>query len=252
MFKRVKEIGSAVARDPKFWFKIYLVCLLLMVARGTLEGAKAGAELMRGASNLAWPTIVAAAAWFFRNDLRLLILRTRKAGLSGVEFAEAITAQAVLKPISESIRKVAPLLTNEVMIDRAAKIRADLDQIEPDSIELREARLTKDLASLQLTNKFMRVYMVIFESQLEAMNAMAAGNDGADLETFYRLHTERYKEATLERVDAAPVASFQAWANFLVTQGLILIEGRSGNLTDEGRLFLDYLLAERFPRFNIF
>ncbi|WP_426954111.1 hypothetical protein [Muricoccus radiodurans] len=252
MLDTASKVFWACVKSPRFWLQIYLLCLVVLLARATSEGARATAELLKGVASFSWPALVALGGWYFRTELRALILRTRKAGLTGVEFVDVLTAQALLKPVAETLAIVAPsATTNPVLLQQATRIREDLNRIEPNDVSLREGRLTSHLAASQLVNKYLRIYMIIFDSQLEALAAAMSINGEVNFQPYYETHSDRHRLQTAGRADAVPVGDFGLWAAFLVDQGLIELAGQNAKITEEGRMFMEYVNSQKLPRFHV-
>lgn len=238
-------------RLPMFW--ILSGCLYLTyfaVSRLPPDNVKAFGELVKSASTLAWPILIYLAARLFRPEMITLFRRVKKVGPTGAEFAENVVASQVnVRPITEVLKEVDPSIDASPLVGKLSEeIRKSLNAHTASNPDGREALLLFHLADARLVATAFRIHNFIFGSQVEALERMAASNEPANLEPFYKQHVERYRAATSDNPEAAPVPDFSIWARYLVDNRLAIVTGFVGRITDEGRALLNYFSQEKLPR----
>lgn len=239
----------------RFWFVFLLVLAVLLslmaVTRGSNEaGVRAAADLLRGFASLAWPALAAAFIWYFKDNFRNLIDRTVKVGLSGAEFAAAaLASQLVKKPIAEAAKDLSlDILDQQVVLGLAENLRHNLNIKHPHDPTARETELILSLANVRLVGSALGIYLRIFLSQLEVLEKMIEGP--IEITQFHQSHIDRYNHLMPDRQNTAPPLNLATWTAFLSLNKLITLNGASGQLTSEGRAFIDFVMFQNLPRFQ--
>lgn len=247
-------LGSAM-RIPLFWMILCFGFLTYAAIKHLPpDNVKAFGEFIKSVSALAWPVLAFVAARLFRAEFITLVRRMTKLGPTGAEFAEgAVTSQLTSRRVSEVLREFEPTLPSGAIIDSLSEqIRVNLNERDLRDAGQREALLLHHLADSRLVGAALRIYLAIFESQLEALEEMSEASGPIELQTMHDRHVARYQKAILGRNDAAPPMTFSEWATFLVRERLASVTGFSGVITDEGRAFLSYIRSQNLPRFQVF
>jgi hypothetical protein len=229
------------------------------------EKVKAFLEFLRIA---AWPALIAWLVWYFRDEVKRVITRITKLGLTGAEFAPP--AEQVPTPPPKGVSAAAPsaqspsggiapaspqLGSVQQFIDRiktgisadqldpsVQAIRKDLTTLSADQAAQVEA-LTYSVASLNIQLAHERTYRAIFGSQLQLMALM-----NVDIGVPPDVAKSVYHTAKTAYPDFYRSYTFEQWIRFLQGTGLITIVP-NGNyvLTAYGRGLLKYILDQHLP-----
>jgi hypothetical protein len=198
-------------------------------------------DLLKG---IAWPLAVIIIAVVFKNDIRAILPRMRKAGPAGIELdpAEqqraASTAVATSTPPGE-LRALPGYIRSEPIAAIERSLHAALQQVpEGDRIDV----LVRELAQARLERVFERIYNLIFGSQILGLRRLNERPSVTIDEA--RAFFEEFRQAN---PDAYGSIGFEEWLGFLLNQGLVTRDGSSIAITDLGRDFLFYLAANRLP-----
>ena len=207
------------------------------------------AEYLAGLASVLWPIIVGATIIGFRHELSDLLKRIKRVSKEGMEFQEAqIAAQMISVPVSEALKDVAPNEDHSDLIkNKVESIRHELNSRLPEDVVKREHLLILRLVEAQQVRDFQFVWLNIFLSQLEALTRMAAGTDSVDLMNFFEIHQSRV-DAQSSEPPLKP--SFEGWSGFLVRMQLIVVNDTSGEITPQGREFLNFTNRHNLPRFQ--
>lgn len=192
--------------------------------------------------DLAWPAAVIAIAVIYRQDIRSILPRLRRAGPGGVELDPVEQQQrpsaakpdtAELKPLP-GILRTAPL----EMVER--KLHAEAAALPEDQ---REDLLISALAQAQLSTLFERIYSQIFGTQIAGLRQLnAAGR------VTLQDAREFFDQVTATFPDAYRQHGLEGWLEFLRRNNLVRQhDDGSLEITDLGRDFLQYLTGQRLP-----
>jgi len=124
-------------------------------------------------------------------------------------------------------------------------IEEDLDKIAPNSktqTKEREETLTLALAETQLELFFEKIYRLIYNTQLDALDRLNARTT---------VTKEEAKETFESYTKILPVLksiSFKEWSNFLVNMGLVTEQDNKYSISSVGVEFLAYLTRKGYSR----
>jgi hypothetical protein len=196
---------------------------------------------------------VACALYGFRSEIAALLQRVKRLGREGAEFGEErIAAQIMAQPVDVALKDVAPDEDHPVYVrQRVDALRVELNARVPEDVQKREYLLMLRLAQAQQLRDFQSVWMSIFNSQLEALTAMAAEGHPLELSAYYDLHVARTTAASTPDNPVTPL-SFETWASFFVQRQLASLVGRAGAISEQGRDLLTLASQFNWPRFQIF
>jgi len=208
---------------------------------------------LKGLGSVLWPVVLAGALIGFRAELSGLLLRLRRVGTAGAEFADvSIVAQITAMPIDQALQAVAPNETQTTYIRaRVEALRMELNDREPDDPARREHLLMLRLAEAQQIRDWQSVWLNLFSSQLEALAAMAKVVDSLDLTPFYESHVQRREAMVVSGEQVLPALTFEVWTSFLGRMRLAVIAAHNGSITDEGRGLLEFGARFNLPRFHL-
>jgi len=214
---------------------------------------------------VAWPALIAWLFCYFRDEVRRVIARITKLGLTGAEFApppeqvstpppKGVSAAAPsAQPPSRDIAYASPQPGSvQQFIDRI-KTGISADQLDPSVQAVRNdlttfganqaaqvEALTYSVASLNIQLAHERNYRAIFGSQLQLLALM-----NADIGVPANVARNVYDTAKTTYPEVYRSYTFEQWIGFLQSTGLITI-APNGNyvLTAYGRGLLKYILDQ--------
>lgn len=193
-------------------------------------------ELVRAT---AWPASIAIIAVVFKNEIKSLLPRIRKAGPTGVEL-DAAQQQKVSK---ETLPRAE--LTPLPGLDRTPAMAAIEKQLHDSLALIAEEKQTdvliRLLAQSRLETAHEQTFLQIFGSQLALLRKMQSAGSRS-LEEIER----DFSFAKLEHPDAHSNRTFEEWLGFLLIRGLLRPAGKMQEITDLGRDFLMYLDARHY------
>jgi hypothetical protein len=186
-------------------------------------------DLVKG---IAWPLLIFGIAYAFRQPLKELLPRVRRAGPTGIEIADQ--SELVRKWTGE-LRQL-PNLQRTTAIETLEKaIHTDLELTREDE---RTDLLVNRLAQNRLAAIFERVYGAIYGSQIAGLRALVnAGGKVTMSDAVQYFDEAKSKKPELNEVE------FGAWLEFLRVFNLIKIENETISISELGRDFLLYLTA---------
>lgn len=195
---------------------------------------------------IAWPAVVLVlglvAIFTFRKSIERLIDRTRKVGRAGIEAGSGPQEGGVVvqpSPADQFLKQ----FDNALLVQREGFIRAELERLGINQPSQRERVLIRLLAALSVVQAFERAYILIWGSQIAALQFLnSAGAEGVSVE-FLR---PWYDQAAAREPVLYDGYAFESWLGFLQTN--LLVGRRDGNvfITLEGREFLKYLLDQGY------
>jgi hypothetical protein len=197
-------------------------------------------------ASLAWPASAVVVAVLFRDQVRSLLPRMRKAGPAGLEFdpdgPQGEGQENLLTSPTEN-RTGTDLPADPGIEEVEGYVRENIKDV-PDQDKIRV--LVRMVAVERLEKHFVRIYFNIFGSQIEALKLLNQSGGRTSL----RGAAEKF--AALQKL----YAEFEDWTleryiSFLRVNQLIEEDSGSIYLTDIGRLFLHFLtkygLSEERP-----
>jgi hypothetical protein len=210
-------------------------------------------SILEALASLAWPAGTFLSIFWFRSELRSLLLRLQKISPTAAEFGER--SQQLPNPrkdLDAIAREVSGVGQIEPVIRSAFDfVHKRLDEIEPVDRDKRELRLTVFSADLLVQKDFFMIYLNIFRSQIEALERASASGDEISLRPFYDVHVARYEAGRRGDGTEAVVFSFEQWRSFLFSNGFMAPEGDRTAITERGQHFLGFVRRERLPQIAI-
>jgi hypothetical protein len=222
-----------------------------------LEYSKLFVELIKG---IAWPVVVAAILWWFRQPILAQLSRVTEVGPTGVKLSPP-PAQVPTPPGSGEVLSGArgeasgrgePIASPDAAV-AIGEIKGAYPHLEPvvDDIRRDLARVAKTddekievlihaVAARNIQLSLERTYRQIFGSQIALLHTMQGllPMSSDQIRSFYddaaRNYPEPYKDFPFER-----------WSGFLTSSGLIAERNGRYEITNYGRAFLKYLLDAR-------
>jgi hypothetical protein len=210
-------------------------------------------DVLKGIASILWPLTVAAALYGFRDEVRALLRRLRRFSKGTAEFDEVrLSAQLSATPIEQALREAAPTDAPPptYIVERVTALRQELATLHADSDERRINLLLRRLAEEKQATDFQFIWLNIFGSQLEVLEAMTAARIAIDLTPYFSVHSERYKAFAASRENPQPPITFEAWAAFFSRVGIATITDRMGEITDKGADTLAFAVRRNLPRFQ--
>lgn len=207
-----------------------------------LEAAKVFVDFVRA---IAWPLMIVGIAYWFREQIKELLPRIRRAGPTGIEVDPA--GQAGKQKAAEAETTVPGKLEEFPGIARTPAIQHVEQKLLTEVSKLEEtqdkkiALLVRFLAQLQIEVAFERMHNVIFGSQilgLRRLNESGSATIDEAREFFNEHAAQPFPELYSDY-------SFEQWIGYLLAVGLIVQNGNTIQITDLGRDFLIYLTAHR-------
>jgi hypothetical protein len=209
-----------------------------------------------------WPVavvlIIVVLASYLRDELKRVVNRTVKAGLSGFEFAPPPSEQ-LPSPPKEGIAVTSSTLQStgrdrvrefmagvrgflaEQLEPAAQKVRSELDQTFGTNPSDQIEGLVYVVASLNVQLTHERHFIAIYGSQLRLMEQMIGTGVSADVARKF------YEEAKAMFPDVYRSYTFEQWITFLVGSGLVTVGQGNYVLTPYGRGFLKYIIDRQLP-----
>lgn len=229
--------------------------------------AKGGREL----SFLTWPLVGLVlgvlALVLFRQPLSRFLDRAQKIGTTGIEASPLRQEAGEVKPSiadklletyanvpqkpgevkSSPANEFLKVFDNALLVKREDQIREELKKRNIQGAD-RERVLLRFLAALVLVGEFDRVYVLIWGSQIGALQEVnAAGANGINIE---RLQAAWYEDAAKREPETYRQYSFDQWLGFLVESSLITRDAQKVTIRPEGREFLRYVIERGYSIFK--
>ncbi len=195
--------------------------------------------------SVAWPIAAVLIMFAFRAEVRLLLPRLRKAGLTSVEFDAAAQQAVVTTDLTTATLKQLPGVSRtEAIKTLELSIRENLNLI-PDTDRLDVA--IGELALARLSMHFERVYHAVFGSQIVLLRRLHERGAFSlkDVEAYY-------ESISRENPDIYSKYSFSDWVKFLSNEMLVFIEAEQLHITPVGRDFLLYMTRRALPETKAF
>jgi hypothetical protein len=176
----------------------------------------------------------------FRRPLGRLIDRTRRITRTGLE-TDAPPQELETSSAAEELQR---LFDNALLVQRETLIRDQLERLAFREATDRERFLIRLLAASVIAQQFERAYLLIWGSQLGALQGLnTLGAEGADV----ALLKPWYEQSAARDPQAGLKLSFDQWVGFLETHQLVSRSARRVQITLEGREFLKYILHLGYP-----
>ena len=201
-------------------------------------------QLLQSLGSIAWACFAIVALVLFRKQIASLLMRIRKG--AGAEFDALPQPQ---KPSANDMLPKTKEPTTDLPFTITPTIRALEDVVrelpilasvtDPDA---REKLLITLLARAFLIDEFERIDRAIFASQLDLLTKLNVTSGGLSREYVRRSFYEPVASRQAEQFKDYP---FEFYLNFLVNFGLLEVsQGRVG-LTNKGREYLVWRVANR-------
>jgi hypothetical protein len=209
-----------------------------------MEWVKVALDFFR---DISWPLAICVIASWFKDDIREMLPRVKKAGPAGVEFNEVQQQQIVKRnEISfEDLKEFEHLPRTQFMGELERLVLNELKVInDEDKIPL----LVRHLAQNRIELAAERVYWSIFGSQIRGLERLRDNGGRVSLDRARGFFAEVAEQFS----DVYENVSFEQWFRFVQTQGLAIIENDEVVLTPFGSDFLTYLAARQLPRERLY
>jgi hypothetical protein len=198
-----------------------------------------------------WPIFFVWLLLNFNDDIRALLPRIRKLGSNGLELDTLASNQMVdeknslNKELSPNALKDFPGLTRSPAISEVEialhqsldKQLANQNLQESDKVDY----LIRELAVSRLVSHFLRVYNIIFGSQIRGLQLLNQRDSVhiSEAQSFFEI-------AKASDPQFYGNYKFEDWLNFLVQAFFIHIDNDQISITPAGLDFLQFLLAYKF------
>ena len=187
--------------------------------------------------HIAWPVAVIITCLVLKRPIESLIGRLSKAQHKDTVLDFNPAHQKVASSIEDNT-SIADAIPNDPLIsDAEQRIYDTLEKLNIRSDPEKVKVLAKHHANLQLKNAYVEIYLLIFGSQLEllqALNVQTSPVESEFLNFFYITANRQYP-------DFYKSYSFESYTNFLISAGLVKSENGKYLITALGRGFLAYL-----------
>ena len=198
-----------------------------------LEFLKVTFDLVKG---VAWPIAFAIIAFYFRDDLRKLLPRIAKAGVSGVEF-NSLPQQQVTNVAIDS--KSLSLPTNETIDSLVPKLEAEIARYAD---EKKQPILIHALAHWQSVAFFENTFSLIWGSQIAALESLEQKGPIKRIDAISRFESE---VKPIFDAHNLPI-DFDTWSSFLLKRVLANLDKDEFVVTGRGKDFLSYVRGQGF------
>ncbi len=199
--------------------------------------------------------MISGSVWGFRAEVRNLLRRLRRVSKGAAEFEDIRpAAQLTAMPIEQALREAAPSdrAPPSIIVARVEALRHELETLHTDSDERRITLLLLRLAEEKQVSDMQFIWLTIFGSQLDALEAMAARKAKLDLNPYYSVHIDRYAVFAANKESPAPALNFDTWAAFLLNTGIAGLTEGQGQITEKGLALLALSNQRNFPKFQLF
>ena len=203
---------------------------------------------IRAMSLFAWPAVVVTVGVMFRREFGRFIDRTREIGLGGTRVvAQPSRPQTAAGGVGPgSAPQIVGRGPDDPVVQFAERqLRETLNLDAAGDPSLRVKMVLGTAAQISIAWLCERAYSNIFGSQIAALH-------------FLNTQPSAHRDVIRVNYDAAATSnplfyehySFDQWLGFLVSQGLVAVEGEHVSITDLGRIFLQYLVQQRLPQYR--
>ena len=178
-----------------------------------------------------------------------LINRTNKWGIGKVRGETETFKQEPSTELKSSMADelLKTRFENPLIASQESIVRKGLEKHKIDADNM-ERVLVHLLAEQTIINYFERLYIMIYGSQIRALQSLnVAGVAGIDV----LILRPFYDEVTALWPNVYANYSFQQWLEFLITMGLISRTGDNVRLTLEGQEFLKYLIQRGYSAHKV-
>ena len=178
-----------------------------------------------------WPVAAVIIAAVYKVEIRALVPRLRRAGPTGVEFDPAGQQQAAVtaanNPAPGQLRQFPGMVRTPAIARIERLLHTQLAALTNMSDEEKRDFLIRVLAQAQLEATFERIYNMIFGSQIVALRRLnEMGRVSVeDARAFFEPYTSQYPLIY-------NAYSFDQWAEFLKTIGLVVQSENFFEITD--------------------
>jgi hypothetical protein len=196
---------------------------------------------------LAWPITIFSIVTFFRSEIRALIPRLKKAGLSGVELSDEAEKQSDTKKIAVDLSSITTdkltqfegMNRTKAMTELELSLKSDLTKLIKENKFNNEQTvdyIINRLAIARLLKHFDNVYSGIFGSQIALIYKLKSNKlQKKEAKTFFDDAKEKEPEFYKEY-------SFSKWAMYLKNMQLVEEKDSIFTITAIGADFLQYIL----------
>ncbi|MFG1344367.1 hypothetical protein V5F59_05700 [Xanthobacter autotrophicus DSM 431] len=187
-----------------------------------------------------WPALIVFLLRQYGPEFRALFPRMKRASATGFEF-EVAEQQRETEKLPTPTPSVTTTAQNADLSPAVTFVRSSIDgDLEKVAPEERQLKLVIALAETRLLFHFERSYRLILGSQIEGLKILNIRITATmkDAKLLYDRASELYPEIYDN-------FSFDVWIGFLEGQNFIENDGGVLRITEVGRDFLRYLIAQR-------
>lgn len=202
---------------------------------------------------LAWPTVVLVLGivglLVFRKPIGRLIDRTQKVGKSGIEAVASVQTQTTGTKMEPSpAQNLFSRFDREFLETYENFIRSEVSSIRDIEGANQEQKIVRFAAALYLFLVFEKTYVVIYGSQIGALQVINASPYlGGVTAEFLR---PWYDQAAARDSEWYKYYSFDNWLRFLEANSLITRQGDKVAITRQGREFLKFILDQGYTLYR--
>ena len=227
------------------WFKIVWWCVLLLILTyGVLvrfDAFKMGDVTGMDALVLLVWLALALVPIFKEVELFGLKFRQEKETLNPQPKQNTEKDEAT-RLSNRQVHDILGNLEDQLTIEQVNILKSTINELNP-SAEEREELLFRLVAQSQIAATFEQTYMVIFGSQIGALQylngMMGVPSKYTVLSSFYENAKEKYPEFYKNY-------TFESWLGFLTTSILVRIDNENIGITVRGQAFLNYVAGKRY------
>ena len=200
--------------------------------------------------------MAAACAMFFfvlfKRPITGLIDRTRKVSKDGLEATaatqeaatEKAAEQTAIEKNPEALQKFLGQFDNSLLVERERLVMNYLSEAGIEQPTARERALVRLLAANSIIQNFERTYMLIWGSQIAAIQFLnSVGRDGIEIERLRPIYDQAVSQFPEIYKDTY---SFEQWLGFVQSQQLVFRNESHVGITLMGREFLKYILHQGY------
>ncbi len=202
-------------------------------------------EWLQFVSSLRWPLAVIIIAVMFMIAYRRQIagcidrIKKIKAPKFEAEMGPTSAYGKIETPISEQF---VHLFSEELIADREDRLRVQLRDIFSLDIASREQKILKFFAAVLLGFYFEKTYLLIYGSQVRALQSLNSHIQGVPLEEIAGYYDEAKSQYPIVYGDY----DFGKWLSFLQSNSLLRSDDSRAFITVEGKEFLKYLIEMKY------
>ena len=197
----------------------------------------------------AWPVVAGVAIFFLKDKLANIFVgvKSAKHGDTEIQFYEATQTVPSSPEEQLNLQHLIPIDPTGLREKFETKISQQLAQTTDDNEKIDV--LVKNLAQLQISNTFEKVYYYIYGSQIRLLEFLSIQVEGkAPVQTI----TPFFDSAKYNSPDFYESQEFSNYVAFLLSWGLVENKGDLWIITTHGRAFITYITATQLTKNKTF